>query len=124
MISIIDDDKYVLRGFQILLKSSGLESSIFNSVEDFLGSWEPNDSDLLIADMHMPGMNGCNLLEFLKKKAYHPDVIIVTAYDEQVSRDCSLDYGVLAFLIKPVDSDLLLDVVKIWTNKILNTQIT
>jgi len=124
VIYIIDDDKYVLRGFQILLKSGGLESSVFNSIEDFLESWKHCDSDLLILDMHMPDKNGCYLLEYLKKKACHPDVIIVTAYDEQASRDCSLDYGALAFLIKPVDSDLLLDVVKIWTNKILNTQIS
>jgi FixJ family two-component response regulator len=112
VVYIIDDDKNVLRGFQILLKSEGMESEIFSKVEEFLESWEHNNNDIFILDMHMPGINGCDFLAYLKNRNLHPDVIIVTAFDEKESRECSKNYGALAFLTKPVDSDLLIDIIR------------
>jgi two-component system response regulator HydG/two-component system response regulator AtoC len=112
MIYIVDDDKCVLRGFQILLRSEGLESTAFECAEEFIKLWDHNENDLLILDMHMPGISGCYLLEYLEKKNLHLPVIIVTAYDVQASRDCSKRYGTLAYLLKPVDSDVLLNLIK------------
>jgi FixJ family two-component response regulator len=112
MVYIIDDDRNVLRGFQILLKSEGIESEIFSKVEEFLETWEHNNNDIFILDMHMPGINGCEFLAYLKNRNLHPDVIIVTAFDEMESREWSQNYGALAFLTKPVDSDLLIDAIK------------
>lgn len=121
MIYIIDDDKYVLRGFQILLMSEGMESKTFSKVEEFLESWKPIETDILILDMHMPGLGGCNLLDYLKKKNLHPDVIIVTAYDAIESRKCSENYETLAFLTKPVDSELLIGIIKNRKHNFINT---
>jgi FixJ family two-component response regulator len=59
VIYLIDDDKYVLRGFQILLRSEGLECIACESVEEFIKSWDRDENDLLIHDMHLPGWNGC-----------------------------------------------------------------
>jgi FixJ family two-component response regulator len=123
VIFIIDDDKYVLRGFQILLKSAGLECDIFMCAKEFLKSWEHDENDLLILDMHMPGMSGCNLLEYLKRRNLHPHIIIVTAYDENESRECSNKYGTLAYLLKPVDSGLLIDIIKNKSHNFQNTDL-
>jgi len=60
----------------------------------------------------MPGMSGCNLLENLENRNLHLPVIIVTAYDEQPSRDCALRYGTLGYLLKPVDCEALLGLIK------------
>ena len=112
MIFILDDDKYVLRGFQILLRSAGLESVVFDNVEEFIEKWDQDKNDILILDIHMPGLNGCDLLKFLQEINLHVPVILVTAYDEAESRAESLRYGVLAYLTKPVNDDLLLDLLK------------
>jgi FixJ family two-component response regulator len=120
VIYIIDDDKYVLRGFQILLKSEGLESTAFESAEEFINSGDVEDDDILILDIHMPGMNGCNLLEELEKRNLHPPVIIVTAYDEPASRNCSNRYGTLAYLLKPVESETLLNLIKTYHKKLID----
>jgi FixJ family two-component response regulator len=118
VIYIVDDDKYVLRGFQILLKSEGLESTAYESAEEFIKSWDQDENNLLILDMHMPGMNGCNLLEYLESKGLNIPVIIVTAYDEEASRNCSLRYRTLGYLLKPVESEALLDLIKSAAHKI------
>jgi FixJ family two-component response regulator len=112
MIFIIDDDRNVLRGFQILLKSADLESCAFTSVEEFLCKWSRKEDDLLILDIHMPEFSGIDLLKYLEKRNLNIPVIIITAYDQPESRSSSQIYGVLAYLTKPVDSDILLELIK------------
>lgn len=112
MISIIDDDINVRMGFEILLKSAGYNSISFESAEAFLQQSLSGVNDLLLLDMHLPGMNGCEFLKLLKKTGIFIPVIIITAYDEPYSRQCAKDYGALAFLRKPVDSDALIDLIQ------------
>ena len=122
VIYIIDDDKSVLRGFQILLKSDGLESRIFSSVEEFLKTWEHDRNDILILDLHMPGLNGCDLLKYLEEIKLYLSVIVITAYDESESRLQAADFGVLAYLTKPVDGEVLLDLLQ--NRKVEQTHLT
>jgi FixJ family two-component response regulator len=112
VIHIVDDDKYVLRGFQILLKSEGYESTAYESIEDFLRLWKKDKNDLLILDIHMPGLNGCDLLEYLEGRKIYLPVIVITAYDEPESRMYSESYGTIAYLLKPVDGEILIDLIR------------
>lgn len=112
MIYIIDDDKYVRKGFEILLKSAGFESTSCESAENFLEVMKPAGNDIILLDMHMPGMNGCELLEYLSKREIFYPVIVITAYDESDSREVAKKYGALAYLRKPVDSEALIDLIK------------
>lgn len=117
MIFIIDDDRSILKAFQILLKSAGMECCVFDNAEEFLGKWKKSDDDILLLDIHMPGMGGCELLEYLEKKNLYIPVIVITAYDQPESRSISERYGVLAYLTKPVDSEMLIELI---TNQIEN----
>jgi FixJ family two-component response regulator len=123
MIFIIDDDRNVLRGFQILLKSVGLECCVFDNVEEFLCSWIKNEDDMLILDIHMPEIDGCDLLDYFEKRNLRIPVIIITAYDQPESRSISKSYGVLAYLIKPVDSEVLIELINNQTRNPTNIPI-
>lgn len=112
MIYIIDDDQNVRDGFMILLKSTGFKCSGFESAEEFIKNYQAGANDLLILDIHLNGMNGNTLLEYLVKKGLILPVIIITAYDEQSSREAAKNYGAIAYLRKPVDSAALIDLVK------------
>lgn len=112
MIYIIDDDPNVRDGFMMLLKSAGFKCSSFESAEEFLKSYESGENDLLILDIHLPGMDGCSLLDYLKKDDMHLQVIIITAYDEQTSRIAAKNYRAIAYLRKPVDGEALIDLIK------------
>lgn len=111
MIYLIDDDKSVRQGFGMFLKSAGLAVVSYENAEDFLSSVKPQVKDVLILDLHLPGMNGCDLLIELKEEDVHIPVIVVTAFDEPQSRETCKQYGVKAFLRKPVDSEALLDII-------------
>lgn len=123
MIFIIDDDKNVLRGFQILFKSAGLKCCVFDNVEEFLHNWDKKETDMLILDIHMPEIDGYDLLDYLEKRNLKIPVIVVTAYDQPETRSCSERYGVLAHLTKPVDSEILFELIKKHTKKPPNVQI-
>jgi two-component system response regulator FixJ len=118
MIYLIDDDPYVRRGFGILFKSAQLEFQAFESAEEFLVNFNPGESNVIILDMHMPGMNGCDLLKHLSEKELYLPVIVITAYDEPVSRECAKNYGALAYLRKPVDGEALIDMIKYAVNPV------
>jgi two-component system response regulator FixJ len=127
MVYIVDDDLNIRDGFMMFLKSAGYECSCFESAEKFLENYQAGANNLLILDIHLTGMDGNSLLEHLIKKEYHVPVIVITAYDEQDSRDCAKKYGALAYLRKPVDSEALLDLIryqfdfKILPNKIISS---
>jgi FixJ family two-component response regulator len=112
MLYIIDDDQNVRDGFMMLFKSAGYECSCFESAEEFLKNYKEEVKDLLILDMHSIGMNGCTLLEKLEEKGMHLPVIVITAFDAPKYRECCRDYGVMAYLRKPVDGEALLDLIK------------
>jgi two-component system, NtrC family, nitrogen regulation response regulator GlnG len=112
MIFIIDDDRNILRGFQMLLKSASIECRVFDNVEEFLCNWTRNADDILLLDLQMPGIDGCDLLEYLGKRKINIPVIVITAHDQPASRTRSECYGVLAYLLKPVDSEILIDLIK------------
>jgi two-component system, LuxR family, response regulator FixJ len=118
MIYIIDDDKYVRKGFEILFKSAGLESTSCASAEEFIGVMKEVENDIILLDMHMPGMNGSELLNYLSEKELFYPVIIISAYDEPASREVAKKYGAMAYLRKPVDSEALIDLVRYAVNPV------
>ena len=113
MIHIIDDDPNVRDGFSLLLNSAGYKCHSYESAEKFLEYYEKHhNNDLIVLDIHLRGMNGCDLMDFLSKKELYLPVIIITAYDDQATRLAAKKYGALAYLRKPVDSDALIDLIK------------
>jgi FixJ family two-component response regulator len=112
MIYLIDDDKSVRRAFEIFLKSGGFDYKSFESADEFLTLSQPNTKNLLVLDLNLPGMSGIELLKKFKQEGTHIPVIVVTAFDDPESRELCRQYGVIAYLRKPVDGEALLDIIK------------
>lgn len=112
MIYIIEDDKAIIRGFELFLKSAGMEFRSFESAVDFLTEYQPGLQDILILDLNLPGMMGCDLLEKFSEDGIHIPVIVVTAFDDAENRATCKQYDVKAYLRKPVDGEALIDIIK------------
>jgi FixJ family two-component response regulator len=112
MIYLIDDDKSVRRAFELFIKSAGMEYRSFESANEFLAAGNPALGDTLVLDMNLPGMSGCDLLKKFELDNIHISVIAVTAFDNPVSREVCRQYGVKAFLRKPVDGEALIDIIR------------
>ncbi len=123
MIYIIDDDQNVREGFIILLQSAGFKCRSFERADEFLKIPEHDDNDIIIMDLQMPNQSGCNLLETLQNNKIFLPVIIITAQDDKISRECAKKYGAIAYLRKPVDGTALIDLIKYKLDSIISSKI-
>src|SRR5690606_23353389 len=69
---------------------------------------------LILSDINMPGMNGLELLERIKKTYTKPPpvVMMITAYGDEENFNTAKRLGADDFLTKPVDFTLLKDKLK------------
>ena len=104
---LVDDDKRILSLLSTYLsKNNFLVSSARNSIEarSLLNYFE---FDLLIIDIMMPGENGLNLLESIRKKTNVP-AIFLSAKGESKDKISGLEIGADDYLSKPFEPKELL----------------
>jgi FixJ family two-component response regulator len=111
MVYLIEDDKYVRRAFELLLTSAGYEYQSYDSADTFLLHYSSGLKDVIILDLNLPGIHGCELITNLKDKNISVPIIVVTAASELVFKEQCIRNGVKAFMKKPVDSEALLDII-------------
>jgi FixJ family two-component response regulator len=107
LISIVDDDQFFRESMRKLVMLLGYTVESFRSAADFLASRLLPETACLVADVHMPGMTGVELLRRLIKFGYAIPTILVTAYPDEAVRDQALKDGVVCYLSKPVDDGAL-----------------
>lgn len=112
MVYLIDDDKSVVRAFELLLTSAEYDHRTFTSVDEFLSVFQKGTNDVLVLDLNLPGMNGCDLLKKFCQENIHIPIIVVTAFDDPNNREFCRHYGVKAYLRKPIDGEALLDIIR------------
>ncbi|MCK5726216.1 MAG: sigma-54-dependent Fis family transcriptional regulator [Thiotrichaceae bacterium] len=106
---IVDDKKDVLRGLKLMLRTHNFSSvntiSSAEKVMPFVHKYKP---DIILLDLHMPKVNGIEILADIKKSYQSIAVIIITA-DEQidVAVDC-VRMGAHDYFVKPVDQSRLI----------------
>lgn len=108
-ISVVDDDEAIRSGLQSLLRSFAMDVRTFASAEVFLSSLDETETDCLITDFQMPGMNGVQLRQELLRRGHDFPVIVITAYPEETARKTAVALGVRDFLEKPIDANVLVE---------------
>ncbi len=68
--------------------------------------------DVAILDLNLPGMDGIEVLQILKKKHKFLEVIILTGYGKITSAVEATKLGAYSYLEKPFDFEKLLEVLK------------
>jgi FixJ family two-component response regulator len=107
LISVVDDDQPHRESMRKLIMLLGYTVEAFSSAADFLASRALPETACLVTDVNMPGMTGVELHRRLVDTGYAIPTILVTAYPDEVVRDQALKDGVVCYLSKPVDDDIL-----------------
>jgi two-component system response regulator FixJ len=103
----IDDDPSVRKALQRLFKSSGFSVEIFGSAAEFLESGRQKKAGCLVIDIHMPNMNGFELLRKLAVTGTHLPAVVITGQDTESTRAQARECGAAAYFVKPFDNDQL-----------------
>ncbi|WP_096084992.1 response regulator transcription factor [Agaribacterium haliotis] len=66
-----------------------------------------NSVDLVLSDIELPGINGIDLIEWIKKQTFDPHCVIVTTFGRAGYIRRAIDAGADAFLLKDAPSEQL-----------------
>jgi PAS domain S-box-containing protein len=103
-ILLVDDERELLDTLQQMLEELGYSVTVTSSSLDAYDRFRraPEDFDLIVADLTMPGMTGIDLAK--KIKCIHPDIpiILCTGFSELTASQQAQEAGAWRVLYKPV----------------------
>jgi FixJ family two-component response regulator len=107
VIAVVDDDIRVLESLEELLESAGHRVLSFTGVAAFLAV-ERSCVDCLLTDIGMPGTDGFELLEIVKRSNPGLPVFLITGRHEIADQRRAAAKNISGFFRKPFDAQLLL----------------
>ncbi len=109
---LCDDDQIILTGLEQLTPWSELGLEVVGCANDGLTAKELFDAhnpEIIISDVNMPFFSGLELLQYIKGKNPHTQVIMISGYDEFSYVQSALKKGANDYILKPVDQDALIE---------------
>jgi EAL domain-containing protein (putative c-di-GMP-specific phosphodiesterase class I)/FixJ family two-component response regulator len=110
-ILLIDDEHLILKALARILGSAGHRVVTANDGETALKLIEAEEYDVVFTDLHMPGINGMELIRTIRETQRDVPVVILTGNPHVESAMEAVEFGALRYLSKPVDAQTLNTVV-------------
>jgi len=108
-ILIVEDDLELLRGLSRRLKANGYNTVVATDGITAVSVALKELPDVILLDIGLPAGDGFTVMERLKShdKLRRVPIIVITARDPLTTRNRALSAGAQAFLLKPVENDIL-----------------
>jgi DNA-binding response OmpR family regulator len=108
---VIDDDKTILDILKLALQNAGFE--VLPAIDGNIGLkiFREQKPELAIVDIAMPGVDGYQVIEEIKKasEGQSAKVVILTAHEQSVMRAYADELGVDLYLTKPITPSQLIE---------------
>lgn len=112
VVFVVDDDPAIRRTLARLVGGAGLDARCFSSVLAFLTRHDPGVPGCLVADLAMAGLHGTGLQRELTGAGCRRPVIFLTGRPDVLSIVRAMREGAEDVLVKPVDPEGLMAVIK------------
>jgi diguanylate cyclase (GGDEF)-like protein len=99
-ILIVDDDEVIRALVNEMMGKAGYKSIAVSGAEEAFYVLENENIDVVITDIKMPGMDGLELTDRIKRD-YDSDVIVMTGYADDYSYEEAVCRGASDFIFKP-----------------------
>jgi RNA polymerase sigma factor (sigma-70 family) len=109
---VVDDDPEFRESVARLLRTVGLSTRQFSSVNDFLKADPPEGPTCLVLDVRMPGRSGLELQRDLAAANRQVPIIFITAHADVPMTVQAMKRGAMEFLTKPFRDQDLLDAIE------------
>jgi signal transduction histidine kinase len=105
---VVDDEEDNLELVRQLLENAGATARMVGNAHEALREFERRQPDLLVADIGMPDMDGCELLRQIRHRTAagrHIPAVAVTAYARSDDRLRTLSAGFEQHIPKPIEPE-------------------
>ncbi|MCZ6771877.1 MAG: response regulator [Proteobacteria bacterium] len=111
MIFVVDDDEAVRDSLKLSLEAAGHVVETYSSGVDFLDAAIAGRRGCLVLDLHMPDLNGVEVLKVLQRdRIALPAILITGRADARIKAD-AMRAGAVAIIDKPIRAELLLETI-------------
>lgn len=116
IVLVVDDDQHVLNAFQRVLRRCDVRNLRILTAQDAMDALElllRNPVAVVMSDMHMPGMNGVQMLEEAKRLRPYTVRVMLTGDPSLRTARYAVNQGeVFRYLSKPWNNEEVMEAVK------------
>ena len=111
-IIIVDDDENIRKTLKIILEDEGYVVDLAATGNEAIEMTQETAYNIALLDIRLPDMEGVELLKRIKDNVPRTRKIMVTGYPSMQNAITALNKSADAYLVKPVDVEKLLKLVK------------
>lgn len=113
-ILVVDDEPEIVDFIRVILEDAQYEVISASNGQEAIAMIEDEKPNLILSDVMMPRLDGYQLARIVKYNEDFNDipVILVTARDQERDKEIGHEVGADDYLVKPIDDELLLKLVK------------
>ncbi len=104
---VIDDEQPTLDMFALFLEAFGYTPLTALTGEEGLGLFDAHQPSLVMTDIKMPGMDGIEVLQAVKKRSPATEVIVITGHGDMELALRALECDAADFINKPLGREAL-----------------
>jgi DNA-binding NtrC family response regulator len=101
-ILVVEDDETLRRVTQLQLEKKGYSTSAAADALQALKILENEYQDLVLSDLHLPGMSGLELLKRIRATYPETEVVMITAFGTVVTAVEAMKFGAYDYVTKPI----------------------
>jgi FixJ family two-component response regulator len=107
IVFVVDDDRRICEALTELLSTFDLHVVTFGSAAEYLAYPKPDVPACLVLDVHLPDINGLDLLHQAEQRP-HPHIVFITGHGDIPTSVRAMKAGAVDFLTKPLkEADLI-----------------
>jgi two-component system response regulator FixJ len=112
LIAVLDDESKMRSALRRLLQTHGFIVALFETGDEFLNAVQTHCPDCLLLDLHMPRMNGFDVLASMQSRRISTRAIVITGHDEAGNKERATALGARDYLLKPLDDTTLVNAIQ------------
>lgn len=109
---LVDDESEFLDTLVDRLDMRELQADVAYNGKEAISAVEKEEPDVIVLDVKMPGMDGIEVLQQIKKAYPHVEVIILTGHGSEQDEQRARQLGAFDYLRKPADLQTLMGRIK------------
>lgn len=109
---LVDDEEDYVKAMAERMDMRDLQSEIALSGEEALAALDDDPPDVMVLDLRMPGMQGMEVLERVRKEHPHIQVIILTGHGGEKEEKEARRLGAFEYVQKPADTGDLVNTIQ------------